>query len=1100
MASKYSVTLAAEDGYSAAFRGFAEAAEEMQESIRGQQAELRNLNRIGRQMDGYQSLQGDLQATAAALEDAREKQARLGREMHAAEEPSRRLQNEYDKATATVAGLSAEHRAQTTELDRLQGSLEGAGVDLSRFADEQRRIEEATRSTNAVLEDQRARMQAVSDAQARVTAARGRVEENRQQRSQLRGEIAETLALGYIATRPMNSAMDMETSMASVAKVISFEEGEREQYANANLRLAEDRLIASSGIRGTDIAEIQYAAGQSGIFGEMAGEERFDGVMDFTRQSAIMAAAFDISAGDAGSTMVSWRQGMGLDGDQALQLADATNHLGNSFNTTAADLAQLIKRTGALAVNAGMTPEQTAALGAAFLNPGTQPEIAATGLQNFTLALTQGRATPKKRREQWEELGFEPEELARRMQQDAPSVIREVLQAIRAAPEDEQTPITETLFGRESIKAISPLLANLGEVDKAFGNISDSASYSGSMLREAEGAAATSRTTWHVMTATTGRLITQIGNGMLPVFEAIAPPVTAVIGYMADFTEANTELVGVLAAGAAGLIAVKAAVLGVRYASLLVKQVGNQGSLMRARLDQRTAQTALAADGAVGRLNAAINRLAAASGGVGAGGSRNRRGGSASPGATRPAAAGAPASAGGLGGAAGVAGAAAAGAGGLGGAAGVAGAAGAAGVAGAAARTAPAQGGWRGMLANVGNSRAGQIAGKVALPVALTAGALGVANAMSDENSTASDVGGTAGSLIGGMAGWQAGAAGGAAIGTMVFPGAGTAVGGVVGGVAGGVAGSAAGQWAGEKVGAGWGWTSDKVSKGWGHTTGAVSSGWNWVFGDDEEPAAVSETSAPPALLTVPGVAAADVGAAASPAAALAPAAATGAGILGSSGSFTQQMQQTTTPGTPGAPGAAGAPASAPANAESQASSAAAGQLAALTPLQPMPGAPGVPGSAAAAQAVAPPVMLALPALANGAADPPVESAGGYSGGGILGSSQAFSKEVREAATEHREAIIALDERLASPPSLLAAPSEVAGSITQTNQTDSRTISPVFDIKIEASGNADRDRELLDRLMARLRSELMPMLGAGSSGLDVRLGASLTDTAADRSD
>ena len=127
MASKYSVTLAADDGYSAAFRGFAEAAEEMQESMRGHQAELRELNRLSRQMEGYQSLQGDLSATSAALEDAREKQARLAREMRNSEEPSRRLQNEYDRTTATVASLSAEHRAQTNELDRLQGSLEGAG-------------------------------------------------------------------------------------------------------------------------------------------------------------------------------------------------------------------------------------------------------------------------------------------------------------------------------------------------------------------------------------------------------------------------------------------------------------------------------------------------------------------------------------------------------------------------------------------------------------------------------------------------------------------------------------------------------------------------------------------------------------------------------------------------------------------------------------------------------------------------------------------------------------------------------------------------------------------------------------------------------------
>lgn len=958
MASKYSVTLAAEDGYSAAFRGFSEAAENMQESIRGQQAELRDLNRIGKQMDGYRSLQGDLQATSAALDDAREKQARLSREMRETEQPSKRLSNQYDKATATVAGLTAEHRSQTNELGRLQGSLEGAGVDLNRFADEQQRIEDATRQTNAALEDQRARMQAVSDAQGRVTAIEGRMSANREERGRLRGEMVETMALGYLATRPMNSAMDMETAMADVSKVISFAEGEREQYANANLRLASDRLIASSGIRGTDIADIQYAAGQSGIFGEMEGQERFDGVMEFTRQAAIMAAAFDVSAGDAGSAMVSWRQGMNLNNEQALQLADATNRLGNNFNTTAADLTELLTRQGAVATTAGLSAEEAAALGAAFLNPGTQREVAATGFKNFILRINQGGATTDKRRAQWNELGFEPEELARRMQQDAPSVIKEVLTAIRAAPADEQSAITETLFGTESIGAISPLLTNLDAVDKAFNEVSSSARYSGSMLREAEGVADTSRTTWNVMTAEASRLITQIGNGMLPVFEALAPPITAVIGYMADFTEQNTELVGVLAAGAAGLIAIKGAVLGVRYAGLLIGQVGSQGALMRARLDQRTAQTALAADGAVGRLNAAIGRLAAAGGAAGAGGAgKNGRKGA---GMGNTAAAGAAA-------------------------------AGTAAAAGSASRATPGvQNGWRAWMANAGNSRAGQVAGKVALPVALTAGAIGVANAMSGEDSTAEDVGGTAGSLIGGMAGWQAGAAGGAALGTMVFPGVGTAAGGLVGGVAGGIAGTKVGQWAGQRFGA----------------------GWNWAFGDDEG----APEGAEPASR-----------------------ASSGGGILGTgSGSFTQQVRQAASPVT--------------------------------------------------AQAAEPPPMLAMPAAASAGENSPANSAGG-----ILGGSGKFTEDVRAAATEHRAAIDALDERLANPPSLLAAPSEVAGSITQTNQTDSRVISPTFDIKIEPTGDANRDQELLDRLMAMIEQRLMPMMGGGTSGLDVRLGASLTD-------
>ncbi|MCW6036832.1 phage tail tape measure protein [Spirulina subsalsa FACHB-351] len=913
MASRYSVTLAAEDGYSAAFRSFADASRNMEEQIRGNQAELRNLNRVAREMSGYQGLQNDLQATGTALDEAREKQARLAREMRQAEEPSKRLQREYDRATATVSTLSAEHRAQTNELNRLEGSLQSAGVDLSRFADEQRRIEDATRSTNAVLDDQRSRMQAVSDAQARVTAAEGRIADNRAERSRLRGEIAETIALGYIASRPLNSAMNLQTAMADVAKVIDFEEGERERYANANLRLASDRLIASSGMGATDIAAIQYAAGQSGIFNDVSGDERFQGVMDFTRQAAIMAAAFDIDAGQAGSSMVSWRMGMGLDGDQVAQLADATNFLGNSFNTTAADLAEMLTRQGALAVNAGMTPEQAAALGAAFLNPGTDARVAGTGMKNFLLALNQGGAASGKRREAWEELGFAPEDLARRMQQDAPAVIQDVLKAIRALPEEERTGVSEVLFGRESISAISPLLANLDEVDRAFSLTSDQARYTGSMLREAEGVADTSRTTTNVFFSELSRLVTQIGTGMLPVLDAVLPPLTSVVGLLADFTEQNSTLVGVLAAGAAGLIAMKAAVLGVRYAGLLTGQVFNQGALMRARLDQRTAQTALVADGAVTRLNGAIARLAAVGGAAGAGGGRGGRGGRRG---------------------AGMGGAAA-------GAAGGAAAAGAAGRGGAAAA-----GGWRGTMAGIGNSRAMRWGGRVAMPLALIGGTAGIAHAASDGD--AETIGGATGSMLGGMGGWMGGAAGGAALGTMIMPGVGTAVGGAVGGIAGGIAGTAAGQYVGEKAGA----------------------LWRWAFGDDD-----------------------------------------------------------------------------------------------------------------------PDDQAHLAAMLQPAAAGSSSSAGG---GGILGgSSGSFTQQVRDATRE--DVLEELDERLRNPRDQLGEPGEIAGTINQTNQTDSRVISPTFDIKIEASGNAERDQELLDRLMERLRNELMPLLGAGTSGIDVRLDASLTD-------
>ncbi|WP_446893473.1 phage tail tape measure protein, partial [Acinetobacter sp. NS4_7] len=87
--------------------------------------------------------------------------------------------------------------------------------------------------------------------------------------------------------------------------------------------------------------------------------------MDFTRDAAIMGSAFDIDAQTAGETMAGWRASMALNRAQTLDLADSTNYLGNNFNATAADIASVVKRYGAVGKASGLTPEQTAALSAA---------------------------------------------------------------------------------------------------------------------------------------------------------------------------------------------------------------------------------------------------------------------------------------------------------------------------------------------------------------------------------------------------------------------------------------------------------------------------------------------------------------------------------------------------------------------------------------------------------------------------------------------------------------------------------------------------------------------------------------------------------------
>lgn len=811
---KYSLKLAAVDAYSSTFGDMGKKAGKLQEALKAQQAELKKLNAQAKDMAGFTKLDADVKKTEKSLASARAEQARLtreqavastraaelataygkavvatkaleaatessavdialaraeqkrlGQELDAVTRASKRLDTQQDRATIGVKSLERAQRREREELMRLGKSLTDAGVDTGKLAVEQLRLKRSTDSANAALTAQRAKLDAIN-------AKQGKIDGNRTARGELRGQIGETAAVGYLASRPIKHAMELETAMADVGKVIDFTGDQRQQMASANLKLASDRLIASGGITGVDLAQIQYAAGQSGIGND---KKKADGtvdsaakqtaVMEFTRDAAIMASAFDISAKEAGETMAGWRASMALNRDQTLDLADATNFLGNNFNATAADIASVVKRYGAVGKASGLTPEQTAALSAAFLNPGTEKEIAGTGFKNFTAALTKGDAATKGQKTAWKELGFDPKDLAVEMQGNAPATIMKVLKELRDQPVEEQAALATQLFGSESIGAIQPLLQNLSEVEKAFGLIKDKSKYAtssmgenASMMQEAAGVANTSKTGLNAFVARLTRLSTVVGNAMLPALNAVLIPLGAVVDGFSWFAETFPGITGTLAVAAGGLAALKIGALGLKFAGLLIGQAFNKAGLARAKLDGTTARTAMTADLAVGRLNAAMARMG--SGGslgdlAGGKGKRRRR----RPGVKAP---------------------------GLGGAA--AGVEDLAGKAGAAASLG-------GRAAKVA-----KIAGKVATPLLIATAAVQGINALQEGD--APGVGSAVGSAGGALAGGYAGAAMGATIGTFIFPGVGTAIGGALGGLAGSVAGSEAGSWLGEKLGA----------------------------------------------------------------------------------------------------------------------------------------------------------------------------------------------------------------------------------------------------------------------------------------------------------
>lgn len=781
--SKYSLRLAAVDSFSSTFSNWEKQQKKLQEGMREQRAELDKLNRTAKDAAGFAKLTDQITKTKESLSQARVEQAALTRQHQASSAQAERLAQEYaqakatldtlkasteattaqvrqarveeqrlgkelasataevkkqegaqDRNTASLRTLEAAQRTEQNQLKKLQEALTAAGVDTGKLASEQKRLEAATEQANAALQSQKARLEGVRQAQ-------GKIDGNRAARADLRGQMVESAAVGYLASRPIDQAMNLETAMADVGKVINFEEGGREAMASANLKLASDRMIASSGMTAIDLAKIEYAAGQSGIGNEMKDKDgnvdvkaKTAAVMDFTRDAAIMGSAFDIDAQTAGETMAGWRASMQLDRTQTLDLADSTNYLGNNFNAKAADIAAVVKRFGAVGKASGLSPEQSAALSAALLNPGTEKEIAGTGFKNFTSALVAGKSATKGEKEQWKELGFDPEDLAADMQQNAPDTIMRVLEAIKEQPREEQAAIATNLFGSESIGAIQPLLENLGEVRRAFEMVADKSKYAtsvlgeqGSMMQEAAGVANTSRTGWNSFTARLTRLSTIVGDAMLPALNAVLVPLGAVVDAFSWFGETFPKVTGGIAVAAGALTALKIGALGLKFAGLLVGQAFNRAGLARAKLDATTANTAARADGAVARLNATMGRLGSAPGAAGPDGRPGRRG--------------------------------------------------------------------RGL-----GGRLAGIAGKGAVPLTAAMGAIELTSLVSD-GANAEAIGGSLGGTAGGIGGWMGGAAAGAAIGSVV-PVVGTAAGGIIGGVAGGLAGSSIGEWIGEKLGA----------------------------------------------------------------------------------------------------------------------------------------------------------------------------------------------------------------------------------------------------------------------------------------------------------
>ena len=397
-------------------------------------------------------------------------------------------------------------------------------------------------------------------------------------------------------------------------------------------------------------------------------------------------------------------------------------------------------------------------------------------------------------------IGFNAEELADMMQQDAQGTLVEVMRGLKDVNATDRGAVISQLFGEEVKGAVAKLVTTLDDDKNGlvadFAKVANQADRTNSVNDEYANRAATRGHKLAMLGAKFDRMTIVLGDRLLPVFDGGLPPLMSVVDSVADFAEANPQLASGLLGVAAAIAVVKAGAIAFKLAKLTLGNGRNRFNLGKTKLTSTTDQTTQSANRAsrsLDRLNRKLNNLGAGAGygGIGGRAGRNRRVG------TRGKTQGNRERNSRIGNR----------------------------LAGLRSyedqisdRNNPTKrasaGGRFGKLGKFGKLGALKGAGRFFRPLDMAMQGVSLASAMSGGSGT--EIGATAGDMVGGMGGAAAGGLAGAAIGSVVpiigtaigsvVPIIGTAIGGIVGSIAGGMGGGALGEWIGSNIG---GWFED---------------------------------------------------------------------------------------------------------------------------------------------------------------------------------------------------------------------------------------------------------------------------------------------------
>lgn len=492
----------------------------------------------------FSSLQNRIRATQQSFRNA----SRQSRQLSDALTARQKRDDAAARASEQMRATGRVDDSLRKELKKLnlayQEASKKAGVYGQSVEEITRRQQEMSRS----VETTRAKLQ-------RMQAIQGQ----RDLRGEIVSQMRSTLAPAAAVAMPVKLAIDFESSMADVKKVTNFDAPGFEKFSADVLELSTRLPMAADGL-----AAIAAAAGQSGI----AEEE----LLTFTEDSAKMGVAFDISAAEAGSAMTGLRNNFKLTQDGVRLLGDSMNALANSMDAKASAIVNFANRAGGTAKTYGMTGQEVAALGAAFLDAKVGVEEASTATNTMLVNLGTASKLSKAAQAGFKSLGLSASSLEKAFKEDAQGALLGFLQVVKKS-KDPMGALTD-IFGKDHAPKIVRLMNNLDHYQKALKTVSDKDKYAGSMQNEYAVRAETTANNIQLLKNTLNKLGITVGSVLLPPLNKALGFMGPLVSGVADFAKKNEWLTQSVAMAGAGFVAFRVGALVFKYVASAATSAG----------------------------------------------------------------------------------------------------------------------------------------------------------------------------------------------------------------------------------------------------------------------------------------------------------------------------------------------------------------------------------------------------------------------------------------------------------------------------------------------------------------------------------------------